>query len=93
MIAVNLRPLIGCAVIGALAALGLVYTLDRDTTALPRPTATITPLPGWADTGGPVPAYEDERYQDPSGLPYCVTPDDGLRPCIDAQTQIIVTNS
>lgn len=31
------------------------------------------------------PAYADERWQDPSGFPYCVHPDDGLRPCVEAQ--------
>lgn len=34
------------------------------------------------------PGYEDERWQDPSGLPYCLadgSPQD-LLPCIDAQT-------
>jgi hypothetical protein len=28
------------------------------------------------------PAYGDERWQDPSGYPYCTIPDDGLRPCL-----------
>jgi hypothetical protein len=38
---------------------------------------------------GRVPAYEDERWQDPSGHPYCTYPDDMLRPCVEAQTGIV----
>lgn len=37
-------------------------------------------------SSGQRPAYTDERWQDPSGLPYCTYPDDGMRPCIEAQS-------
>lgn len=33
----------------------------------------------------PTTGWEDERWQDPSGLPYCLLVDDGMRPCIEAQ--------
>lgn len=53
---------------------------DAVTYVTPRqlPTTAVT-IPG-------VPSYDDERWQDPSGYPYCSHPDDGMRPCIDAQT-------
>jgi hypothetical protein len=61
--------------------------------ALAVATAAAVALGTYAGTTVPepttVPAYEDERYQDPSGYPYCTYPDDGLRPCIEAQTQVV----
>lgn len=38
---------------------------------------------------GTVAPYADERWQDPSGYPYCTYPDDGLRPCVESQTDVV----
>lgn len=91
-----------------LAGLGLVtacalgaglgaYAGSRD--VHPVNTTPVT-VPTWADPGSPPadpgspPAYPDERWQDPSGLPYCLadgSPQDML-PCVDAQTGAVTTS-
>lgn len=93
-VAVDLRPIIGGAIVGIAAAAAMFYAFDRDTEALPvTPSVVVTPPPPALE--GEAPYYPQERWQDPSGLPYCYadgTPQD-LLPCIDAQTRIIISGS
>jgi hypothetical protein len=62
---------------GALTLGGVALGYYAGSTDSPREDTVTVEVPTWAE-----PSYEDERYQDPSGFPYCdVT--DPILPCLD----------
>lgn len=93
---------VGVVLLGVLAIIGWGIGVHAGQTDAP-PVTIHEEDPGWdcATMGnqicGPVSppvehqpvtsGYEDERWQDPSGLPYCGVP--VMRPCVDAQTSIV----
>lgn len=71
------------ALLGALTGGILVGSWAGATDPVPTPAPVTVTVPPWADTT----AWDDERWQDESGLPYC----DGSAPLYPCLTTTTVT--